>query len=196
MYWNVNARTEFSYWQDGERVVSFDLPDQRAGSDPDRLLADMNCTVLPLVDSSRTMGAYYAGLLALAERITGIHLGPDFLHRPSMLVGFFDEDGDRDDSDDGADDPASLADSGRLSGTSFDAGGGVRSPAEPDWASLPAGWEPNERRLNEAAFADIPTDRLADVPARIARHACESVEIADRYPIDEILDDLEHARQA
>jgi hypothetical protein len=39
-------------------------------------------------EDAGTVGAYYGRMLALAERITGIHLGPDFLNRPSMVVGW------------------------------------------------------------------------------------------------------------
>ena len=88
VYWNVNARTEFSYWEDGNCVVRFQFPDERFGAEPDRLLADMH-EIEGLFDdeSPRTMGGYYGDMLALAERITGIHLGPDFLDRPGLTLG-------------------------------------------------------------------------------------------------------------
>lgn len=88
VYWNVNAHTQFSYWEDGNCIVRFEFPDERFGTEPDRLLTEMNDTMAPLDESSsRTMGGYYADMLALAERITGIHLAPDFLERPGLIVG-------------------------------------------------------------------------------------------------------------
>jgi hypothetical protein len=88
VFWNVNARTEFSYWERGDRIVSFDLPGDRWGSDPDRLLAEMAATVgHDGHEPGQVVAGYYARLLALAERITGIHIGPDFLDRPGLIVG-------------------------------------------------------------------------------------------------------------
>jgi hypothetical protein len=99
VYWNVNARTEFSYWQDGNCLVRFQFPDERSGADPDRLLAEMN-QIKGLLHggSSRTSAGYYGDLLALAEQITGIHLGPDFLDRRGLTLGnlnAYDGYGDR-----------------------------------------------------------------------------------------------------
>jgi uncharacterized protein DUF6461 len=87
VFWNVNARTEFSYWERGDRLVSFELPEDRWGSDPDRLRADMAATVGNGDQHFEFAAEYYGRLLALAERITGVHIGPDFLDRPGLIVG-------------------------------------------------------------------------------------------------------------
>jgi hypothetical protein len=81
VFWNVNALTEFSYWEAGRLVTSFDFPDQRHGSEPDRLLADILDLDLVLDASEGFVDLQYAKMMALAERITGVHLGPDFLRR-------------------------------------------------------------------------------------------------------------------
>ena len=44
VFWNVNAVTEFAYWERGTQIVSFDWPQDRVGADPDRLLAEMRET--------------------------------------------------------------------------------------------------------------------------------------------------------
>jgi hypothetical protein len=93
VYWNVNARTEFSYWEAGERVVSFQTPDKRYGADPDRLLPQMVDTVglSHPYESGAPTSHYYARMLSLADRLTGCHLNSDFLDRP-VVIGELDED--------------------------------------------------------------------------------------------------------
>jgi hypothetical protein len=81
VFWNVNALTEFSYWEQGQLVSSYDFPDQRHGSDPDRFLGDMLDLDLVLDEAEGFVDLQYAKMMALAERITGVHLGPDFLQR-------------------------------------------------------------------------------------------------------------------
>jgi hypothetical protein len=79
-FWNVNFNTEFSYWQSGSRIVTFEFPDQRGGTDPDRLLPAVEAVGI-LSTEDETVNTYPARMLALAEHITGIHLGADFLSR-------------------------------------------------------------------------------------------------------------------
>lgn len=96
VFWNVNAVTEFAYWERGTQIVAFDWPQDRGGSDPDRLLAQMRDTVgwERTGEEDGTVFDVYQRMLALAERITGVHLGPDFLNRPSVVVGYLEEGGD------------------------------------------------------------------------------------------------------
>jgi hypothetical protein len=88
VFWNVNADQDFSYWENGRRLVDFDYPDDRIGTDPDRLLAPMQDTVLKprAPDEGRTAIPDYRRMLALADRVTGVHLGPDFLNRESVVI--------------------------------------------------------------------------------------------------------------
>jgi hypothetical protein len=94
-FWNVNADQEFAYWEHGRRVVRFDYPDERDGSDPDRLLAAMRDTVLQprTREEGNTAIPDYRRLLALADRVTGRHLGPDFLNQRSVVVAPSPEQG-------------------------------------------------------------------------------------------------------
>jgi hypothetical protein len=83
VWWNVNFNTEFSYWQTGQRVVTFHkFPDERRGSDPDRL-PEMEAVGLLTTDD-----VAHARMLALAERVTGAHLGPDFLSRQLIAARY------------------------------------------------------------------------------------------------------------
>lgn len=100
VFWNVNSRTEFSYWERGDRIVSFDLPDDRWGSDPDRLRAELAAVGLDAPGATVADTDYYGRLLALAERVTGIHIGPDFLDQPGLIVG---DTADDDQPEDAAD---------------------------------------------------------------------------------------------
>jgi len=93
VFWNVNARTEFSLWECGRRVVTFGEAYDRDGSDPDRLISTMERLGIPLgeptdvdVESDEPWFATYAQLMALAETITGVHLDQNFLARP-LYVG-------------------------------------------------------------------------------------------------------------
>lgn len=92
-YWNVNAHTEFSYWERGDQIVSFDWPQDRIGSDPDRLTADMAETVglVRTGDEGLPVAHIYAQMLGLADRITGTHLDSTFLQRRSVVVGEVDD---------------------------------------------------------------------------------------------------------
>jgi hypothetical protein len=94
VFWNVNADQEFSYWENGDRVVRFDWPDDRTGTDPNRLLRAMSDTVLKprATDEGDTAIPDYRRLLALADRVTRIHLGPDFLNRVAVVMGHLSED--------------------------------------------------------------------------------------------------------
>lgn len=193
VFWNVNAVTEFAYWEGGTQVVSFDWPQDRRGSDPDRLLDDMRVTVG--VERTGEEGGsvfdIYQRMLALGERVTGVHLGPDFLKRPSVVVGYVNED---DDGANGYDDlPPNLSDELGPQGSAL-ASPGQRSWTEPGTGGRPE-WAPDERRMNEQALAAIPQDRWAEIPARLARLACERVRIANQFPLDEILEDLDHGRR-
>jgi hypothetical protein len=94
VFWNVNARTEFVYWEYGERVVSFQTPDERRGSGPDRLLEPMAATVglSDPCEAGAPVAEYYARTLVLADQITGRHLGPDFLHTELVVAEVQDDD--------------------------------------------------------------------------------------------------------
>jgi hypothetical protein len=85
-FWNVNSVTEFSYWEAGTLVASFDFPDDRHGSEPDRLLADMRDLGLVPDEEEGFVDLLYAKLMALAERITGVRLGPNFLQRRVIVA--------------------------------------------------------------------------------------------------------------
>lgn len=183
VFWNVNAVTEFAYWERGTQVVAFDWPQERRGSDPDRLLDDMRVTV-GLERTGEQDGSIfdiYQQMLALGERVTGVHLGPDFLDRPSIVIGYADED-DEDADDYGGAHGSALTPSGQRRWTEPGTGGR-------------AVWVPEERRMNEQALERIPKDRWEEIPARLARLACERVRIADQFPLDEILDDLDQGRR-
>lgn len=65
----------------GQLVTSFDFPDQRHGSEPDRFLADILDLDLVLDEAEGFVDLQYAKMMALAERITGVHLSSTFLQR-------------------------------------------------------------------------------------------------------------------
>src|SRR5262249_11981152 len=81
MFWNVDRNTEFIYAVDGEAVVTFDMlfPEERGGSDPDRLLGYM--LELPF-----STGNTLASALALAERITDVRLEPNWIESKHRVV--------------------------------------------------------------------------------------------------------------
>ena len=200
VFWNVNAVTEFAYWEHGLKVVAFDWPQDRWGSEPDRLLADMRETV-GLERTGEEGGSVfdiYQQMLALAERITGIHLGPDFLGSSSLVVGLFNED-----DEDFGDAPSNNEFASLKSGSDEEFGSpfgvGPTPPGQYTWTQPGTGghpeWVPEERRINEQALGSIPKDRWDELPARLARLACERVRIADQYPVDEILEDLDQGRR-
>lgn len=89
IYWNVEVDIEFAYWENGTQVVRFDdVVEDRRGSDPDRLIREMAETVgLTNNDSDEPAVKLYEQLLALADRLTGLHLPADFLHNRSLLIG-------------------------------------------------------------------------------------------------------------
>jgi hypothetical protein len=132
----------------------------------------------------------YQQMLALAESVTGIRLGPDFLRKPSLVVGYFNED-----DEDFGDAPAND----EFDGFASPFGAGPTPPGQYTWTEPGTGgkpeWVPDERRVNEQALETIPKDRWDELPARIARLACEHVRIADQYPVDEILEDLDQGRR-
>jgi hypothetical protein len=83
----VGALGHFNYAVDGEVLVRFELlfPQRRLGSQPDLLLPQMRAVGL---DPGRHEPSYddaVIAALALAERITGVHLDPTLLDGP--LVG-------------------------------------------------------------------------------------------------------------
>lgn len=88
VYRNVNALAYFSDAVDGELLVQFELlfPQRRWGSRPDLLLAQMRGVGL---DPDRPEPPYDqvdAAALALAERVTGVHLDPEVLEGPLLGV--------------------------------------------------------------------------------------------------------------
>jgi hypothetical protein len=181
VFWNVNAVTEFAYWERGSRVVAFDWPQDRHGLDPDRLIAEMQATV-GLERTGEEGGSVfevYQQMLALAERITGVRLGSDFLNGRAVVVGLLD------------DDDASAATTGEIDPPGPPADAPERVPAEPDTA-IEGPWTPEERRSNKQALEAIPKDRWPELPARLARLACERVGIANRFPVDDILEALDN----
>jgi Family of unknown function (DUF6461) len=87
VYRNVNALGYFSDAVDGELLVQFELlfPQRRWGSRPDALLAQMRGAGLDPDAPEPPGGQVEAAALALAERVTGVHLDPEVLEGP--LVG-------------------------------------------------------------------------------------------------------------
>lgn len=198
VFWNVNGVIEFAYWERGTQIVSFDWPQDRIGADPDRLLAEMRETtgLDRSGEEGGTVFGVYQQMLALAERITGVRLGPDFLDGRSVIIGSVEED---DEGDEGERDEFSYGDDDGRESFMGGANGPHTGPPQSKWVEPGTGghpeWVPDERRANEQALAAIPKDRWAEIPARLARLACEGVRIADRFPVDEILDDLDHGRR-
>jgi hypothetical protein len=83
----VGALGHFNYAGDGEVLVSFELlfPHRRLGSQPDLLLPQMRAVGLDADRHERSYHDAVIAALALAERITGVHLDPGVLAGP--LVG-------------------------------------------------------------------------------------------------------------
>jgi hypothetical protein len=82
LFWNVNGASEFSYWEAGRRLCSFQEPDARYGSKPDALAAAITRAstieayeLAPDTDEP----VYWRALLALAADVTGVVITPDFL---------------------------------------------------------------------------------------------------------------------
>lgn len=89
VFTNVNSVMEFGYWRGGERVVGFEFPDERYGARPDALLEDMRATTgVSIEDYEREMedNTYLPRMMALAQRITSIHLDRNFLRRLLLAV--------------------------------------------------------------------------------------------------------------
>jgi Family of unknown function (DUF6461) len=83
----VGALGHFNYAVDGEVLVSFELlfPHRRLGSQPDLLLPQMRAVGLDPDRHEPSYGDAVISALALAERMTGVHLDPTLLDGP--LVG-------------------------------------------------------------------------------------------------------------
>jgi hypothetical protein len=84
VYRNVNALGYFSDAADGEVLVRFELlfPQRRWGSRPDLLLGQMRAVGLDPDWQEPPYGEVDTAALALAERVTGVHLDPRMLGGP------------------------------------------------------------------------------------------------------------------
>jgi hypothetical protein len=84
VYRNVNALGCFSYAVDGVLVVGFEplFPQRRWGSHPDLLLPLMRAVGLDPDWSQPPYGTVDLAALALAGRLTGVHLDASLLDRP------------------------------------------------------------------------------------------------------------------
>lgn len=85
VFWNVNSVTEFSYWRAGTQLVRFEFPDDIDGSEPGLLAEEMRAVGLTMANYESDTESYYPRMMALAEHITGVHLGPDFLQRRVLM---------------------------------------------------------------------------------------------------------------
>jgi Family of unknown function (DUF6461) len=88
VYRNVNALGYFSDAVDGALLVQFELlfPQQRWGSQPDLLLAQMRAVGLDPDWHEPPHGEVDTAALALAERVTGVHLDPGILDGPLLVA--------------------------------------------------------------------------------------------------------------
>ena len=80
---------EFGYWRSGERLLGFEFPSDRYGTRPDALVDDMRATTgLTMEDYGSAIedNTYLPRMMTLAQRITSIHLGPNFLRRRLLAV--------------------------------------------------------------------------------------------------------------
>jgi hypothetical protein len=84
VYRNVNGLGYFSDAMDGEVLVQFELlvPQRRWGSQPDLLLPQMRAVGLDPDWHEPPYGQVDTAALALAERVTGVHLDPRVLEGP------------------------------------------------------------------------------------------------------------------
>jgi hypothetical protein len=84
VYQNVNALGHFSYAVDGALLVQFEplFPQRRWGSQPDLLLPQMRAVGLDPDWQQPPYGDIDTAALALAERVTGVHLDPRVLDGP------------------------------------------------------------------------------------------------------------------
>jgi Family of unknown function (DUF6461) len=78
----------FSYAADGRLLVQFELlvPRRRWGSRPDLLLAQMRAVGLDPDRDQPPGGERNTAALALAERVTGVHLDPEVLEGPLLVA--------------------------------------------------------------------------------------------------------------
>jgi hypothetical protein len=76
MYWNVEFDNEFTVWEQGRKVVSFDGidPDTRFGEDPDRFLVEMQDAGFWSEDPN-----FRRSYFVMAQLITGCRVERDFL---------------------------------------------------------------------------------------------------------------------
>jgi hypothetical protein len=88
VYRNVNALGYFSDAVDGEVLVRFELlfPQRRWGSRPDLLLPQMRGVGLDPDGQEPPYGEVDTAALALAERVTGVHLDPRMLEGPLLAA--------------------------------------------------------------------------------------------------------------
>ena len=84
VYRNVEALGYFNYAVAGEVLVGFELlfPQRRWGSQPDLLLPQMRAVGLDPDRQQPPHGEFDTAALALAERVTGVHLDPSMLEGP------------------------------------------------------------------------------------------------------------------
>lgn len=89
VYWNIEATTRFSYAVSGRLLTAFDAmaPDRRFGADPDGLEAAR--AGLPWAT-----GDWVPLLLALAARVTGVRLRPEWLEGDFLVVPVVPPDDD------------------------------------------------------------------------------------------------------
>jgi hypothetical protein len=78
----------FSYAADGALLVQFELlfPQRRWGSQPDLLLLQMRAVGLDPDRQQPPEGELATAALALAERVTGVHLDPGILDGPLLVA--------------------------------------------------------------------------------------------------------------
>ena len=143
-YWNVNLTTRFSYAVDGRVLTAFEVmsPDRRHGADPDCL--EEARAGLPWED-----GEWVPLMLALASRVTGLRIEPEWFNGDFAVMPVTPVD----------DDPASM----------------IYPPAEAltyddgplAWALLHAGDVP--RRSVAGIAARYAADQAAGHGARTAR---------------------------
>jgi Family of unknown function (DUF6461) len=78
----------FSYAADGRLLVQFELlfPQRRWGSQPDLLLPQMRAVGLDPDWHEPPHGELDTAALALAERVTGVHLDPSLLDGPQLVA--------------------------------------------------------------------------------------------------------------
>jgi Family of unknown function (DUF6461) len=88
VYRNVNAHGRFSYAVDGTVLVGFEplFPQRRWGSQPDLLLGPMRAVALDPDWAQPPYGRVDLAALALAERLTGVHLDAAILDGPLVTA--------------------------------------------------------------------------------------------------------------